>query len=163
MSFRPGWFYHPEEEPHSLERLQRTYITSVGGNACFHLNIPPAQDGLFDPRDVARLKELGDWLKESFSRPLKARMEQSGWEYTLTFAEKTAVRYVVLQEDIRQGQRVEAFSLEEQDEYGLWRAIYHGSTIGHKRICPVSAQTSALRVRIRSARDAVNMLSIQAY
>ena len=90
-------------------------------------------------------------------------MEQSGWEYTLTFAEKTAVRYVVLQEDIRQGQRVEAFSLEEQDEYGLWQAIYHGSTIGHKRICPVSTQTSALRVRIRSARDAVNMLSIQAY
>ena len=163
MSIRPGWFYHPEEEPHSLERLQRTYITSVGGNACFHLNIPPTQDGLFDPRDVARLKELGDWLKESFSRPLEARMEQSGWEYTLTFAEKTAVRYVVLQEDIRQGQRVEAFSLEEQDEYGLWQAIYHGSTIGHKRICPVSTQTSALRVRIRSARDAVNMLSIQAY
>lgn len=163
MSIRPGWFYHPEEEPHSLERLQRTYITSVGGNACFHLNIPPTQDGLFDPRDVARLKELGDWLKESFSHPLEARMAQSGWEYTLTFAEKTAVRYVVLQEDIRQGQRVEAFSLEEQDEYGLWRAIYHGSTIGHKRICPVSTQTSALRVRIRSARDAVNMLSIQAY
>ena len=163
MSIRPGWFYHPEEEPHSLERLKRTYITSVGGNACFHLNIPPTQDGLLDPRDVARLKELGDWLKESFSHPLAVRMEQSGWDYTLAFKEKAPIHYVVLQEDIRQGQRVEAFSLEAQDEYGLWQAIYHGSTIGHKRICPVSVQTSALRVRIRSARDAVNMLSIQAY
>ena len=69
----------------------------------------------------------------------------------------------MLQEDIRQGQRVEAFSLEAQDEYGQWRAIYHGSTIGHKRICPVSAQTGALRVRTRSARDSVNMHSTAVY
>ena len=163
MSIRPGWFYHPEEEPHSLDRLKRTYITSVGGNACLHLNVPPTKDGLLDPRDVARLRELGDWLRASFSHPLEARVEPSGWDYILSLPEKAAIRHVVLQEDIRQGQRVEAFSLEAQDEYGQWRAIYHGSTIGHKRNCPVSAQTGALRVRIRSARDSVNMLSIAVF
>ena len=52
MSIRPGWFYHPEEEPHSLERLFHTYLSSVGNNATFHLNIPPMPDGRFDPRDA---------------------------------------------------------------------------------------------------------------
>ena len=33
MSIRPGWFYHENEEAHSLERLFNTYITSVGNNA----------------------------------------------------------------------------------------------------------------------------------
>ena len=37
VSIRPGWFYHPEEEPHSLDRLFRTYINSVGGNTSFNL------------------------------------------------------------------------------------------------------------------------------
>ena len=26
MSIRPGWFWHLEEEPHSLERLFTTYL-----------------------------------------------------------------------------------------------------------------------------------------
>ena len=37
MSIRPGWFYHENEEPHSLERLFNTYINTVGNNSTFHL------------------------------------------------------------------------------------------------------------------------------
>ncbi|MDY4939485.1 MAG: alpha-L-fucosidase, partial [Oscillospiraceae bacterium] len=62
MSIRPGWFYHAGEEPHSVERLMRTYITSVGGNGCFNLNVPPMPNGRFDPRDIRRLAEFGDAL-----------------------------------------------------------------------------------------------------
>ena len=70
MSIRPGWFWHPNEEPHSLERLFRTYLDSVGNNACFHLNIPPNREGLFDSRDVARLKEFGDLIQRELGTPL---------------------------------------------------------------------------------------------
>ena len=45
MSIRPGWFWHEKEEPHSLERLFKTYLTSVGANACFNMNVPPKQGG----------------------------------------------------------------------------------------------------------------------
>lgn len=33
MSIRPGWFWHENEEPHSVERLLHTYIHSCGANA----------------------------------------------------------------------------------------------------------------------------------
>ncbi len=71
-SIRRGWFWHKEEEPKSLEKLFRIYISSVGGNACLNLNIPPNRDGLLDERDVARLKELRELL-DSSDRPWRRR------------------------------------------------------------------------------------------
>ncbi len=70
MSIRPGWFWHPEEEPHSLKRLYRTWLTSYGANACMHLNLPPTKDGLIDERDVKRLQEFGELIRKEFSEPI---------------------------------------------------------------------------------------------
>lgn len=69
-SIRPGWFYHEYEDDKvkSLEELVHVYMNSVGGNASFLLNIPPAKDGLFHKNDVKRLKELGDYLKKTFAK-----------------------------------------------------------------------------------------------
>lgn len=61
MSIRQGWFWH--EEPWPIERMFSTYVTSVGANAGFSLNIPPNKKGLIDNKDVERLKEYGDLLK----------------------------------------------------------------------------------------------------
>ena len=72
MSIRPGWFYHENEEPYSVERLMRAYLSSVGHNACFNLNIPPMPSGRFDPRDVKRLAEFGSALREAFGKDMAA-------------------------------------------------------------------------------------------
>ncbi len=68
-SIRPGWFYHESEDDkvRSLEELIGIYENSVGGNATFLLNVPVNRDGLFAEQDVARLKELGDYINRSFS------------------------------------------------------------------------------------------------
>ena len=50
MSIRPGWFYHENEEPHSLDRLFDTYLRTVGGNTTFNLNIPPMPNGKFNEK-----------------------------------------------------------------------------------------------------------------
>ena len=70
MSIRPGWFWHEDEEPHSLERLYRTYVTTCGANAGLNLNIPPTREGLFDERDVRRLREFGELIKKEFGTPI---------------------------------------------------------------------------------------------
>ncbi len=70
MSIRPGWFWHQEEEPHSLQRLYRTWLTSYGRNAGLNLNIPPNRDGLLDERDVRRLKEFGALIEKEFGQPI---------------------------------------------------------------------------------------------
>lgn len=172
MSIRPGWFYHPEEEPHSLERLFNTYLTSVGGNACFHLNIPPTPEGLFDERDVKRLKELGDKLHETFAADLAEQAEivketldsdtQVAW--VVRFPQPTAVRYLMLMEEISKGQRIERFKVQARNAFGNWEAIYHGTTVGHKRICPLDGEARGeLRVLVASARDEVLLRRIALF
>ena len=70
MSIRPGWFWHEKEEPHSLERLYRTWLTAYGANAGLNLNIPPTREGLLDERDVRRLQEFGDLIRREFGTPI---------------------------------------------------------------------------------------------
>ena len=170
MSIRPGWFYHPEEEPHSVERLMRTYVTSVGGSSTFHLNIPPMPSGRFDPRDIQRLKEFGQALDEAFGREVSPEMKVSRREisdtqcaFCVTLPEETPVRYVILEEDFAQGQRVERFMLQKANAFGRMEAFCHGTTIGSKRICDLGQKVmlKEFEVRILSARDSVETLKIK--
>ncbi len=45
VSLRPGWFYHPEEHPRSLQELLDIYFASVGYGCDLLLNIPPTAAG----------------------------------------------------------------------------------------------------------------------
>lgn len=173
MSIRPGWFYHEEEEPHTVEKLFDTYIRTVGGNACFHLNIPPNQQGRFDERDVAVLKELGSKIRSSFSHNIFENAEISYLpapygdtqaQVLVRLPEKERIHYLVLQEDISQGQRVETFLIQKPNDFGNWTTVYSGTCIGHKKICEFSKlETDCLRILVTSARDKVNWRNVSAY
>lgn len=167
MSIRPGWFYHAKEEPHSLERLFKTYVNSVGANTSFNLNVPPMPSGRFDPRDIERLKELGCALRNAFGEDKKAectvtRVETGSdtqCKYEITLPEAKTIRYVNLMEDIRIGQRIENFRILNADG----GAIYYGYTVGHRKICPVNVKTDKLTFWVTGARDEVVMRDISVY
>lgn len=177
MSIRPGWFYHENEKPHSLERLMRTYINSCGNNTSFNLNIPPMPSGKFHPDDVARLKELGDAIRSNFGEEKKVSYTvteipvESGTQrrIRLHLSEKTKVAYVELRENLAKGQRVEMFRiLAPTDEAKVFNGltqdtIYDGYTIGNRKICPVSAETDVLEIQILAARDTVEIKDIIVY
>lgn len=154
MSIRPGWFYHANEQPHSLERLFKTYLGSVGNNACFHLNVPPMPNGRFDERDVQRLRELGEMIRTELGTPVQADVETAeDGTIVLRLPETMRVKYVELAEDIRFGQQVENFSvggwLERKKDI---QQYYHGYTIGHKKICPVHFETNAVYIKVTATR-----------
>ena len=166
MSIRPGWFYHPEEAPHS-----------VGHNACLNLNIPPMPNGKFDDRDVQRLRELGSALKAAFGRelakgrPLRRIDRPAGdqCEFLLELDRAEDVRYIELREPIEKGQRISEYFIEWRDENGQWSGPFgtiEGTTVGHRQIHDRSAapiRTDALRVLVTSARDRMDDLTVMLY
>lgn len=54
-SLRPGWFWHPDEDPKSVEALLEIYFKSVGRNCTLLLNVPPTPSGRLADEDVERL------------------------------------------------------------------------------------------------------------
>ena len=62
------------------------------------------------------------------------------------------VKYIVLQEYIRLGQRVKSFNVEYW-ENGAWKPLASGSTIGYKRILKVSpVNTGKVRINITESK-----------
>ncbi len=170
MSIRPGWFYHPEEEPHSLERLFKTYMNSVGGNTSFNLNIPPMPDGRFDPRDIERLKELGDKIRSSFGKNLcegakvtRTATSSTQCEYLVELDGEKEISFFELEEDVEKGQRVASFRLRAHRN-GRWENIYSNySTIGFKRIIEEQVCCDAFKVIVEASRGEALISKIAAY
>jgi len=164
------------------------YLKSVGGNAMFLLNIPPNRDGVIaaPDREVLamlgrRIQELNDprlnegavWIgssaasQEEAAEALAEATPDRAWRPSASDAEPwvqivlpeaRAFNAVILQEQIEQGQRVEAFELwaseltedksnEETALLGEWRLIGEGSIIGYKKIV-ILPVTTARRVKV---------------
>jgi alpha-L-fucosidase len=161
VSIRPGWFYHAAEDTKvkTPQQLMDIYFSSVGRNSVLLLNIPPDRDGLISPADLRSLQGWKQLRDATFHTDLTAGAftRKSGaqdpgdttmtLELTLTGSKTFDV--LLLQEDIRQGQRVEKWMLEAQGEGGEWRQVTDGTTIGYKRLLrfgPVTARRVRLRV-----------------
>lgn len=166
MSIRPGWFYHENEEPHSLDRLFNTYLRTVGGNTTFNLNIPPMKNGKFNEKDVERLKELGDKINAEFGTNLAEDAEitenktpnSHQTEFIVKLKDKQPLKYLELAETIAEGQKVEAFRVYSKTDDGIWNFEEHGTTIGSKKIVVLEdVETDELKVQITSARDEVKL------
>ena len=48
----------------SLQECLFTLLKTVGGGGNLLLNVGPMPDGRIEPRQVERLKEIGNWLKK---------------------------------------------------------------------------------------------------
>ena len=74
----------------------------------------------------------------------------TGW-LEVDLGRSVPFNWLVIQENIALGQRVEAHAVDVLDK-GDWRQIAAGSTIGHKRILRVP-KTTASRVRLRIVKS----------
>jgi alpha-L-fucosidase len=155
VSIRPGWFYHAAEDDKvkSLDQLLDIFYTSVGGNAQLLLNIPPDRRGRIHENDARRLKELGDRLRATFAVNLAAGAGVAIEERAAIFSLAGPTRFNVasIREDLRSGQRIEAFALDVWDGAD-WREIARGTTVGWKKLVRVPA-VEAAKVRLRVLRS----------
>lgn len=170
VSIRPGWFYHQQEDNQvkSLKHLTDIYFKSVGYNSVLLLNIPPDQRGRISDADVNRLKEFADYRKEIFADNrvkggLKAWTARPGDTRVYQLKPKSEINVVMLREDISQGQRMEAFTVEALTADG-WKEIAKGTTVGYKRLIRIPAvEARQLRVKVDACRLAANISEVAAY
>lgn len=186
VSIRPGWFYHPDQDAKvkTPEQLMDIYFTSVGRNGVLLLNIPPDNKGVINTADINSLRGWQGLMDKTFSHNLAkgaqiacsngAHTEALTEEHpqvsfttknsdtsaviTLTLGQKSTFDVLQLQEDIKDGQRVEQFAAEYWDG-NSWKQFIEGTTIGYKRLLkfePVTADKVRLIIRSSRANPLLN-------
>lgn len=193
VSLPAGWFYHPHEEPKSVERLLDTYLASVGRGCNLHLNLPPDRRGLIPERDVARLREFRAALDAIFTRDVAAGQPaeatstrgpacaarcvtdgnpETYWaaeddvraaEIEVALAEPGQVHAIRIEEHIALGQRIEAFAVDVRHG-NQWLEMAVGTTIGARRILRLPPfWGDRVRVRILAAQACPVLQRIAVY
>jgi len=64
MTICRQWAWKPDDQMKSLEQCIQTLVRVVGGDGNFLFNVGPMPDGRIEPRQVERLREMGDWLSK---------------------------------------------------------------------------------------------------
>lgn len=191
VSLRPGWFYHEDQDPKSLEEFVEIYFHSVGRGTPLLLNIPPNQDGLFDEKDIRRLYEFaayrdtlyredlawgakvsGPALSPDFAcHHLTDGLEASSWasdaelpiQLELDLGSPKTFDVIELREDLKLGQRIAAFHVQVELD-GAWQEFGSGYTVGYKRLLRGSVvEAQKIRVTITEAQALPLLTKISLY
>jgi alpha-L-fucosidase len=64
MTICRQWAWKPDDLMKSRQQCLQTLLQVVGGDGNLLLNVGPMPDGRIEPRQVQRLKEMGQWLAE---------------------------------------------------------------------------------------------------
>jgi len=167
VSIRPGWFYHPEQDSlvKNPQKLVDIWYSSVGRNSVLLLNIPPDNRGLINESDVSALSGMRKILDATFDKDLsqKGMVINTDSVVYLELPEPVTFDRIMLQENFRNGQRVEDFSVEIW-KGSNWIEVIRGTTIGYKRLLRVNpVTTSRVRLRIIESRDQAEIRSFKLF
>ncbi len=64
MTIGDQWAWKPDDNIKSLKTCVQTLVRVVGGDGNFLFNVGPMPDGRIEPRQVERLHEIGEWLRQ---------------------------------------------------------------------------------------------------
>ncbi len=167
VSIRPGWFYHTKDDDQvkSPEKLTDIYFHSVGMNSVLLLNIPPDKRGRIHHADIRSLKGMKKILDQTFRTNLLEGAVVTIYNGLIEYALPKPVVFdiVMVQEDIKVGQRIERFYLDAFDGT-KWRTIVSGTTVGYKRILQFPAVTAQkIRFVTESSRSEPAILNISLH
>jgi alpha-L-fucosidase len=152
MSFEGGWFWHEGEE-HALipaDALFDVYLKSVGRNTNMLIGMVIDNRGLVPAADAAIFAEFNAKIEEAFGTPIAA-LSQSAlkgapdkYNYRLKLPSGSEPKYLVMAEDIAQGERVLNYTVNGN---------ISGKCISHKRIIELPPNTKEIVLNITEAKD----------
>lgn len=170
VSIRKGWFYSKKTNftVKSAKKLFNIYLNSVGNNCTLLLNVPPSDKGTIHINDAVALRSLGNKIEGLYSKPVLVEkfgmLKETDGMLDFTFDSEKKLKYVVLKEDIRYSQRVEAFDIFLKKENGNYVHVYSGTVIGSCKIATLKCKKcTGARVIIRQSRSAPVLSEIGFY
>lgn len=170
VSIRKGWFYSKKTNftVKSAKKLFNIYLNSVGNNCTLLLNVPPSDKGTIHINDAVALRSLGNKIEELYSKPVLVEkfgmLKETDGMLDFTFDSEKKLKYVILKEDIRYSQRVEAFDIFLKKENGNYVHVYSGTVIGSCKIAKIKGKKcTGARVIIRQSRSAPVLSEIGFY
>lgn len=147
-SYQGGWFWREGEDDKmfNVDELMQKYETSVGRNTNMLLGIVVDNRGLVPDADVKRITEYGNAIRASYGTPT-ASTSGKGTELVLKLRKPTTVDRIILQENIKYGERILAWHLEGIKPDSSSVRLSEGTCIGHKRIARFDAtEVTALKL-----------------
>ena len=170
VSIRKGWFYSKKTNltVKSAKKLFNIYIRSVGNNCTLLLNVPPSDKGTIHMKDAMALRALGKKIREMHSKPVIVQkfgmLKETDGVLDFAFNSEKKIRYIILKEDIRYSQRVEAFDVYLKKTNGKYIHVYSGTVIGSSKIVQLrGVKCSGARVVVRQSRSTPVMKEIDFY
>ena len=136
------------------ELLQKEFKTNLATGAIVFASSNRGNSKIYDATKTIDGNKETYWATNDDTK--------TGWiEIDLTGAKK--VKYVVIQEYIKLGQRVKSFSIEIWKD-GQWKEVGSGTTIGYKRILKIEpAETNKVRVNILDSRACPVISNLEIY
>jgi len=110
--------------------------------------------GLFPEADAAEFAQFGELLRQAFGTPIASISQMHGNSCRLALPEGSNVKYLVMMEDISQGERVLAFTVN---------GSIAGKCVGHKRIIALPPDTQEVILEITQAKAEPVMRCIAVY
>ena len=177
---RSTWFYdHNEDTIKSLDELFGMYEASVGRGSNFLINVGPDNRGLIPEADAARIHELAEKIKASYSAPIDfaPMIKADDATYFIStegFDDKgygardkaRLVNTLVLEEELCDGQAIREFKVYAHlPAYNFKRIlVFSGNTVGHKFVCRFpTVNTPKLTVEITSSNGEPRLKDMKAY
>lgn len=163
-SYQGGWFWHEGQDDlmFSVDELMKKYETSVGRNTNMLLGIVIDNRGLVPDADVKRISAFGNAIKEQYGTPI-TQTSGKGNIISLNLKQPKMIDRLVLQENIKYGERVLKWHIEGTLANGSVMTLCSGENIGHKRIChfePVEVKTVKLVVDEQKAKPIIRNFAL---
>jgi alpha-L-fucosidase len=136
------------------ELIDKTFSENVARDAKVTATNYRGEDKNFSPEQATDKNKNSYWATDD-------EVTQATLEIELP--EEKEIKYVLMQEYIRLGQRVKKFHIEVWDG-NEWKKITEGTTIGYKRIVKLDpVKTSRVKIVIDEARACLLLSNVEIY
>ena len=102
-------------------------------------------------------------LEQRFSKPIECSIEKTEGNYKITFPEPVIINHMVMEEEIKDGQKIIGFELCHT-WFHIKPSVYAGSFVGHKHIAQFpNIYGKEFYLNITDASEGYELKSIKFY